>query len=107
MGNPITRIDEGSGENVIEFQSQNESVRIFLRIMFAVIPSVISVISYIVKQQYFPIKTHEIVQNISDGITKHMQGLPALDPITKQEVRIEEYSAFEQQIVDLFDHFTY
>ena len=45
--------------------------------------------------------------DISEGITKHMQGLPAVDPITGQEVVIEEYSAEEQLVVDLLDHFTY
>merc|ERR1712228_1075425 len=83
------------------------NVRTFLRIMFAIIPTIISCISYFVKQQYFPIKNHEIVVSISDGITKHMQGQPAFDPITNQRVVIEEYSVSEQCIVDLFDHFTY
>lgn len=104
--NPIISIDD-DGNDITEFQDQNKSVRSFLRIMFAVMPTVISCISFIIKQQYFPIKNHSIIIEISDGITKHMQGLPAIDPITKQQVVIEEYNKNEQYIVDLFDHFTY
>ena len=81
--NPTT--DPNDSDKLI-FYKQNNSVKMFLRIMFAVMPSIISCISFIIKQQYFPIKTHKIVTQISDGITKHMQGLPAIDPITKQKV---------------------
>ena len=105
--NPIISVDPDTGEENTEFQDQNSSVRAFLRVMFAVMPTIISCISFIIKQQYFPIKNHQIVIEISDGITKHMQGLPAIDPITNQQVVIEEYTKAEQQIVDLFDHFTY
>eukprot|EP01083_Nonionella_stella_P001546 4438_1 len=105
--NPITMHDEETDTDVTVFPQQNANVRAFLRVMFAIMPTVISVISFIIKHQYFPIKNHETVVLISEGITKHMQGLPAIDPITQQEVLIEEYTPSEQALVDLFDHFTY
>ena len=86
-----------------EYPQQNGNVKIFLRLLFGVIPASIYLISYIIKRQY-PI-THEILDEISKGITLHMKGLPAMDPITKQEIIIEEYTIQEQSQVDLLDHF--
>eukprot|EP01083_Nonionella_stella_P247276 857519_1 len=47
------------------------------------------------------------MKRISAGVEKHKQGKTAIDPITKQNVYIEQFSDDEQGLIDTLDHFNY
>eukprot|EP01083_Nonionella_stella_P196366 722611_1 len=90
----------------LKFHAQNVSVKWFIRGLFVFAPLCLVSASFLVKRLY-PIRSYKMICKISDGITLHMQGLPAFDPITKQDVWIENYNDTEQYLIYLLDQFNH
>ena len=88
------------------FQPQNEGVKWFIRGLFVFAPLLLVSCAYLVKRMY-PIKDYATITAISKGITLHLQGLSAYDPVTNQEVWIEHYSDEEQYLIYLLDQFSH
>jgi len=93
-------------EGDLIFQPQNTNVKWFIRGLFVFAPLCLVVSSYLIKRHY-PIRSFKMIGQISDGITAHLQGQPAYDPVTKQEVWIEDYSDDEQYLIYLLDQFSH
>jgi len=88
------------------FQPQNVGVKWFIRILFSFAPLLLTSCSFMVKRLY-PIKSYSTILEISEGITLHLQGQSAWDPVTAQEVWIEEHSEREQYLIYLLDQFSH
>lgn len=88
------------------FQPQNAEVKWFIRLLFSFAPLVLTSCSFMVKRLY-PIKSYNAILEISEGITLHLQGQSALDPVTNQEVWIEEHSDETQYLIYLLDQFSH
>lgn len=58
-------------------------------------------------KRLYPIKNYQTILEISEGITLHLQGQSAWDPVTHQEVWIEEHSDEEQYLIYLLDQFSH
>ena len=93
-------------EGYLIFQAQNTRVKWFIRALFVFAPLLLVSISFLAKRT-FPIKSFKMIQQIGEGITQHMQGQSAYDPLTKQEVWIEDYSDEEQYLIYLLDQFSH
>ena len=87
------------------FKAQSKRVKWFIRIVFVYVPIVLTATSVLVKMLFFPIKNLKTLKTIEAGITKHLQGKPAWDPITKQDVWIEKLEDDEQYLQYLLDQF--
>merc|ERR1712003_163628 len=88
------------------FQPQNSGVKWFIRGLFVFAPLLLVSTAYLIKRKY-PIKDYATICAISEGITMHLQGLSAYDPVTNQEVWIEHYSDQEQYLIYLLDQFSH
>lgn len=78
----------------------------FIRMLFSFAPLLLTSVSFMVKRLY-PIKSYQTILEISEGITLHLQGQSAWDPVTHQEVWIEEHSNEEQYLLYLLDQFSH
>ncbi|KAK9815554.1 hypothetical protein WJX72_005656 [[Myrmecia] bisecta] len=87
-------------------QSQTNTVKVFIRFTFVLLPFVCSVLSFFIKMR-FPIKTKEISNKISEGIAAHQRGEAALDPLTGREISLLKISAEEEKHVWLYENFSY
>ena len=89
------------------FVAQSKQVKWFIRIVFVYIPIVLTAVSVLFKMLLYPIKNLKTLKQIENGITKHLQGKPAWDPITKQDVWIEQLDDEEQYLQYLLDQFSH
>jgi len=93
-------------EGNLLFQPQNSGVKWFIRGLFVFAPLFLISTSFLIKRMY-PIKDYKTICAISKGITLHMQGLSAYDPVTEQEVWIEQHPEDEQYLIYLLDQFSH
>jgi GPH family glycoside/pentoside/hexuronide:cation symporter len=85
-------------------QPQPETVKLFVRLLFCAVPSILTGLSCIVKLGY-PIKTAAIMQQITDGIMLHSEGQDALDPVTGKTVGVITNDLDAEQKVWAMLHF--
>lgn len=85
-------------------QEQPDGVGIFLKIVGAVLTSVVSWLAYFLKRR-FPLKTKEQVDLVAEGVAKHLVGEKAPDPITGRLFMYTRFSNQELQYVWQLDHF--
>eukprot|EP01083_Nonionella_stella_P018259 50941_1 len=93
-------------EGDLIFQPQNTDVKWFIRGLFVFAPLLLVSSSFLVKRLY-PIRSFDMILVISAGITQHLQGLSAYDPVSKQDVWIEDYTEEEQYLIYLLDQFSH
>jgi len=87
-----------------EPQPQRTVVVTFIRVVFFGLPFACCVLSSILKLR-FPIKSEFIRKAIREGCALHMQGLPAVDPLTNRVVQPIELLPHEQVEQWRLDHF--
>mmetsp|Transcript_6737 Transcript_6737/g.8409 ORF Transcript_6737/g.8409 Transcript_6737/m.8409 type:complete len:1212 (+) Transcript_6737:285-3920(+) len=70
-----------------------------------IIPTTLSVVSFLLKYR-FPLKTKEMVDDISVGIGLHLYNKPAVDPISKIELKLmPNLTKEELDVINLLDYF--
>ena len=88
-------------------QEQTSAVKNTIRVIFVLIPSVATLLSFFFKLQY-PLRTEEDVAAVSAGIITHEAGKPAYDPVTKRDgITILELNEEEQETAWLLDNFNW
>lgn len=78
-------------------QKQPDSVITFIKIVFFVIPSFLSIGSFFIKRK-FPINSREITTKITEGVALHMKGSPAVDPVTGKTVQLLKITDEERRV---------
>mmetsp|Transcript_2365 Transcript_2365/g.7173 ORF Transcript_2365/g.7173 Transcript_2365/m.7173 type:complete len:1068 (-) Transcript_2365:351-3554(-) len=85
-------------------QQQDPRVTIFIKVVFFGIPFACCVFSVLLKAR-FPLKSETIRRQVREGCALHMQGLPAVDPLTERISRPLELDAAELKQQWRLDHF--
>jgi len=85
-------------------QEQPSTVPMFLKLCGAVLTSAVSVYAYYQKTK-FPLKTKEQVDLVADGVSAHLIGQPAVDPVSKRMFSITKFEDHELDTVWTLDHF--
>jgi len=85
-------------------QPQSDSVKLFVRLTFAVLP-VLCLCVGIVAKLYFPIRTKEMNIQIAEGIIKHNAGEAAVDPITGEMCELLVLTEKEASMVWTYENF--
>lgn len=85
-------------------QEQPDQVRYFLKATGAVLTSLVSVLAFYQKTK-FPLKTKEQVDLVADGVSLHLIGQPATDPVSKRMFAITKFEDDELETVWMLDHF--
>eukprot|EP00736_Rhodelphis_marinus_P000689 Rmarinus@m.29888 len=86
-------------------QPQSEAVKNFIRVTFVFLPFACCVFGFLVKLKY-PLKTREMNQVVAEGIQKHMNGKPAVDPVTGLDHSILELTEEEGEKVWILENFS-
>jgi Na+/melibiose symporter-like transporter len=76
-------------------QEQPNAVKMFIKFVFFVLPTVFSLASFFVKNK-FPIKTEKQMTQVAEGVALHMKGLPALDPLSNRMVSLFPFKDQEE-----------
>ena len=100
------KVDPNDDDAEEIFIPQNVKVKWFIRVFFVLVPLTFVSLSFLIKRT-FPIKKAQMMADIAEGITKHLQGKPAIDPLTNKEVWIEEMDDQQQYLIYLMDQFTH
>ncbi len=86
-------------------EQPNESLRIYIRITVVIIPTILSVLAYILKLR-FPLKSKEDHHKICEGIGRHLMGHPATDPLSGYEYKLITFDPADSSTISLLNHFS-
>jgi len=85
-------------------QLQPPAIAVYCQVVTVVIPTLASLVATYFKWK-FPLKSKEMVNNISAGVGKHMLGHAAPEPITGVKYKLEKFSESELPMAQLLDSF--
>lgn len=86
--------------NGIPDANQEDQVKIFIQIVFFVLPCGLAILSFLIKSK-FPIRTPELAKKIAEGAALHMKGHAARDPLTGRTVELFKFANDDEERVSL------
>lgn len=85
-------------------QEQPAMVGIYLKLTGGVLTSLVSILAWYQKRK-FPLVTKEQVDLVAEGVSAHLIGQPAVDPVSKRMFALTKFEDDELDQVWTLDHF--
>ena len=86
------------------FSDQPASLVNYVKLVTVLVPSVAAVVSFYIKTK-FPLRTKAQADCVAAGVSKHMKGMAAMDPITGRAMALLDMSPEQNALINLLDNF--